>query len=165
MVCLQCIITGLQSVRSGNKNAFAFFQGQNSHIQTAHSHLSNTYFSSLSFSGIWQILEVHLTWPLAKLPLLLWKSSLPQTRPLSHRSQFLLSQWFSNFFFFVLFRALPVAYGGSQARGQVGNVGASLHHSSSLTHWARPGIEPVSSRMLIRFISAEPRQELLVLQL
>lgn len=30
----------------------------------------------------------------------------------------------------------------------------------SLTHCARPGIEPVSPWLLIRFISAEPRQEL-----
>ena len=40
-----------------------------------------------------------------------------------------------------------------------------LHHSSwqcrSLTHWARPGIEPVSSWLLVRFTSAEPLWELL----
>ena len=30
----------------------------------------------------------------------------------------------------------------------------------SLTHWARPGIEPMSLWMLVRFISAEPWQEL-----
>ena len=30
----------------------------------------------------------------------------------------------------------------------------------SLSHWARPGIEPASSWMLVRFISTEPRQEL-----
>ena len=34
-----------------------------------------------------------------------------------------------------------------------GNIG-------SLTHWVRPGIEPTSSWMLIRFVSAEPWQEL-----
>ena len=37
-----------------------------------------------------------------------------------------------------LFRAAPAAYGGSQARGQIGAVAAHLHHShssaSSLTH-------------------------------
>ena len=35
-------------------------------------------------------------------------------------------------------------------------------HSSagSITHWASPGIEPVSSWMLVRFVSAEPQQEL-----
>ena len=31
----------------------------------------------------------------------------------------------------------------------------------SLTHWIRPGIEPLSSWKLVRFISAEPQQELL----
>jgi len=33
----------------------------------------------------------------------------------------------------------------------------------SLTHWGRPGIEPASSWMLVRCISAEPGQELLPL--
>ena len=33
-------------------------------------------------------------------------------------------------------------------------------NSRSLTHWARPGIEPSSSWILVRFITAEPRQEL-----
>ena len=59
------------------------------------------------------------------------------------------------FFFFCLFRAAPMAYRGSQARGQIGAVAASLHPSpeqrgiwatsvtyttahnnaGSLTHW------------------------------
>ena len=47
-----------------------------------------------------------------------------------------------NFFFFfssfLLFRAVPTAYGGSQAGGQIGAVAADLHHShsnmGSLTH-------------------------------
>ena len=33
-------------------------------------------------------------------------------------------------------------------------------NAGSLTHGARPGIEPVSSWMLVRFVSTEPRQEL-----
>ena len=35
------------------------------------------------------------------------------------------------FFFFNLFRAAPVAYGGSQARGRMGTVTAGLRHSHS----------------------------------
>ena len=35
------------------------------------------------------------------------------------------------FFFFVLFRAASMAYGGSQARYQIGATAASLHHSHS----------------------------------
>ena len=35
------------------------------------------------------------------------------------------------FFFFGLFRATPVAYGGSQARGRIGTTAAGLHHSYS----------------------------------
>ena len=39
---------------------------------------------------------------------------------------------------------------------------STIAHSNarSLTHWVRPGIEPVSSWMLVRFVSAEPQQEL-----
>ena len=39
--------------------------------------------------------------------------------------------FFFLFLFFVCFRAAPAAYGGSQARGQVGTVAASLHQSHS----------------------------------
>ena len=42
------------------------------------------------------------------------------------------------FLFFCLFRAAPMAYGGSQARGRFGAVASGLHHShsnaGSLTH-------------------------------
>ena len=38
-----------------------------------------------------------------------------------------------NFFIFVidLFRAAPMAYGGFQARGRIGAIAVSLHHSHS----------------------------------
>ena len=35
------------------------------------------------------------------------------------------------FYLFSLFRAESVAYGGSQARGQIGAVAAGLHHRHS----------------------------------
>ena len=58
---------------------------------------------------------------------------------------------------FLSFRASLVAYWGSQARGRIGAVAASLHHShsnsGSLTHWARPGIKPLSSWMLVGFVN------------
>ena len=86
----------------------------------------------------------------------------------------------NNFFFvFCLFRAIPVAYGASQARGsnwscscwlppqpkQHGIWAASVTYSTahlnagSLTHWARPGIEPTSSWML-GSLTTEPWWEL-----
>ena len=37
---------------------------------------------------------------------------------------------FFVFVFVLLFRAAPVAYGSSQARGQIGAVAVGLHHSS-----------------------------------
>ena len=53
------------------------------------------------------------------------------------------------FFRFYLFRAAPVAYGDFQARGRIRAAAANLQHShsnaGSLTHCARPGIEPASS--------------------
>ena len=72
-------------------------------------------------------------------------------------------QSFSFFFPLFLFRAAPVAYGSSQASGRIGAAAAGLQHSRamadlimsvtyaaacnnavSLTHQARPGIEPTS---------------------
>ena len=84
-------------------------------------------------------------------------------------------------FLFWLFRATPMAYGGSQARGsnrsyscqpqpqpqqcqiQAASVTYTTAHSNTgpLTHWARPGIEPVYSWLLVRFVSAEPWEEVL----
>ena len=68
------------------------------------------------------------------------------------------------FVLFWLFRATLVVYGGSQARGLMGTIAAGLHHSQnnarSLTHWARPGIEPATSWFLVRFISAVPWRKL-----
>ena len=78
-----------------------------------------------------------------------------------------------------LFRAAPAAYGDSQASGQIGAAAAGLHHSHSmwgpsciynptqqlsatldpLTHWARLGIKPTSSLILVG--PAEPQRELL----
>ena len=37
---------------------------------------------------------------------------------------------------------------------------AAHGNAGSLTHWARPGIEPASSLILVRFVSAEPWWEL-----
>jgi len=72
-------------------------------------------------------------------------------------------------FFFCLFRVTPMAYRGSQARGWIGAAATGLCHSHSnarsLTYWARPGIEPVSSWMLVRIISTEPRWKLKILML
>ena len=45
---------------------------------------------------------------------------------------------------FCLFRATPVAYGSSQARGRIRAATYTTAHvnTGSLTHWSRPGIEP-----------------------
>ena len=82
-------------------------------------------------------------------------------------------------FIFGLFKFTPKAYASSQARGWIGVAAASHSHSHArfkphlklmpqlmatldpLIHWARPGIEPSSSWILIRFITAEPQWELL----
>ena len=57
-----------------------------------------------------------------------------------------------------------MAHGSSHARGHIGATASSLCHSHSnarsLTHWVGPGIKPTSSWILVRFISAEPQQEL-----
>ena len=68
------------------------------------------------------------------------------------------------FSFFVLFRAAPVAHGGSQAKGRKRAAAVGLHHShsnaGSLTSWVRPGIETATSWRLVRVLPAEPQREL-----
>ena len=93
------------------------------------------------------------------------------------------------FVLFLLFRATPMAYGGSQDKSIIGATATGQHHShsnaptpqpqqrriwaasvtyttthgntGSLTYWARTGIEPKTSWLLVGFVSATPRQELL----
>ena len=66
--------------------------------------------------------------------------------------------------FFVFSRAAPEACGSSQARGQIGAVATRIWATSatyttahgntrSLTHWARPGIEPATSWFLVGVIN------------
>ena len=45
------------------------------------------------------------------------------------------------FFFFLLFRAAPTAYGGSQARGPIEAVAAGLRHSHS-NAGSKPYLQP-----------------------
>ena len=82
--------------------------------------------------------------------------------------------WFLHeFFFFCLFRAIPAAYGSSQARDQIRAVvigqiwaasatyTAAPGNARSLIHWMKPGIESASSRTLVWLITAELQWELL----
>ena len=66
--------------------------------------------------------------------------SLPQHRWLNQRKigqaalqfgEHLGFYFFILFYFICLFRTTPMAYGGSQARGQIGAVAANLYHSHS----------------------------------
>ena len=106
-------------------------------------------------------------------------------RPLlwSNHLFFFFFSFFFSFLFLLywLFRAAHMAYEGSQARGQNQSCSCwptpqqrqiwaasvtyttALGNSGFLTQWARPGIEPASSWMLVGFISTEPQWELLVL--
>ena len=74
----------------------------------------------------------------------------------------------THFFFvcFLVFRSAP-GYGGSQAKGLIGAAAAGLHHShsnaGSLTHCARPGIEPATTWFLVGLVSEAPQWELLTL--
>ena len=57
-----------------------------------------------------------------------------------------------------------MACGGSQVRGPIGATAAGLYHSHSnarsLTHRVRPGLELVSSWILVGFVTTELQQEL-----
>ena len=55
-----------------------------------------------------------------------------------------LQDFFLFFFFFLvfcLFRPIPVAYGGSQARDRNGAIAAGLHHSHSHLE-SKPHLQP-----------------------
>ena len=96
-------------------------------------------------------------------------------------SQFILTCLYTFFFFFFgLLRAVSMAYGSSQAWGQIGAAAASLHHNlsnvgskphlRSIPHLtAVPDPQPTEQGqgsnpylhgwILVRFITAEPRPE------
>ena len=80
------------------------------------------------------------------------------------------------FIYFFLLRAIPTAYGISQAKGRIragpasqpqqfGIQAASVTYTtahgniSSFTHWARPGIKPEYSWILVVFLTTEPRRQ------
>ena len=56
------------------------------------------------------------------------------------------------YFIFCLFRAVPAACGGSQARGLIGAVAASLHHSYSNAR-SEPYLCPNRSSMQCRILN------------
>ena len=116
-------------------------------------------------SGIESIFNVVTTFPLLN------NLGLRESKP---------ENWVRSYdflFFFCLFvfsRTAPTAYGGSQAKGHIGAIAAGpcQSHSNmgskpclqstsqltygnarSLTHWARPGIEPTTSRFLVGFVN------------
>ena len=53
---------------------------------------------------------------------------------------------------FCLFRATPVAYGGSQARDQIRAIATSLHHSHS-NPGSEPLLRPLPQLMTVRIIN------------
>ena len=66
-------------------------------------------------------------------------------KPLSDNSNIFCHLRIDIYFLFVcFFRAAPVAYGSSQARGQIGAATAGLHHSHSNTRselYLRPTLQ------------------------
>ena len=72
----------------------------------------------------------------------------------SHLVKFLDFFWEGGSFF-CLFRATPMAYGGSQARGPITAVAASLCQSHSNTR-SEPCLQPATSWLLVGFISTAP---------
>ena len=89
--------------------------------------------------------------------------------------------WFLPFSIFLVFRAAPVAYASSQARGRIGAAAAgpmpqqhriwatlstyntALGNAGFLTHCAKPGIKPTSSWILVRFITTDNSNSFLLI--
>ena len=110
-------------------------------------HKESLMFSQGAFTSLyWSQLR---DWPLSSSSGL--SSSLTQSQlPLLPTSSLFLG----------IFRAAPLAYGSSKARGQIRATAASICNTGSLTHWVRPGIEPDSSWILVGFITTEPQWKL-----
>ena len=70
-------------------------------------------------------------WKFPGQGLTLYHSSNPQIHNPQHHKGNPQLGFFGFFFGFLLFRAAPTAYGGSQARGPIRDVAASLHLSHS----------------------------------
>ena len=72
--------------------------------------------------------------------------------------------WVFLFFCFLFFRAHPrhieVPRLGVKLELQLLAYTTAYGNAGSLTHWAGPGIKPVSSWILVGFITTEPGQEL-----
>ena len=60
---------------------------------------------------------------------------------------------YANFFFFCLFGPLPMAYGGSQDRGQIGAIDDGLRHSLSI---ARSEPHPQPMPQIMATLNSEP---------
>ena len=112
---------------------------------------------------VWEVWWI--SWVSYGLALWVQKTMTSYSLGFTHWSQVSSLYIWHMIFFFFLFRAISVAYGNSQARGRIGAAAASLYHNhskaGSLTYWARPGIEPASSWILVGFVSDEPQRELL----
>ena len=68
---------------------------------------------------------------------------------------------FFHFFFFLgpHLQHMKVPKLGVKSELQLLAFTRAHSHARSLTHWARPGLEPASSWILAKFISAEPQRE------
>ena len=62
-----------------------------------------------------------------------WSPNFHVQLPTQIPDWFIKHDVFEIFFFFFLFRAAPVPYGGSQVRSRIGATAAGLHHSHSHT--------------------------------
>ena len=85
------------------------------------------------------------------------------------------SDWNTSVCHVFFFIAKHAAYGNSWAGGRIRVAAAGLcqiqtmsvtyttahGNVGSLTHWARPGMEPAALWILVRFVTAEPQQQLL----
>ena len=84
---------------------------------------------------------------LVTLQACIWGTCLPRASaslrpPHGQTKPKLNSFWFLVLFYFCLFRFTPGAYGGSQARDQIGAVDAGLPHSHSSTG-SEPRLPPI----------------------
>ena len=71
------------------------------------------------------------------------------------------SEYRSELFFFLVFRHMEVPRPQQHGIWATSVAYTTAHgNTRSLTHWARPGIELISSWILVRCVTSEPQREL-----
>ena len=95
----------------------------------------------LSDAYVWLAIGFNYNFQSYRIFFLQNKAVYPYNRKENEHSMLTVEPFSFFFFFFCLFTAVPVAYGGSQARGRIGAAAVSLCHGHSNVG-SKPSLTP-----------------------